>query len=110
MTIFDSNNPANPDDHDAAEDAGVQNVNDPEQPREASTTINVPQTSVTPPEVVYDEPGEIGIPNVAPEDYDPSQQPYGSEHGVPQPPKSVDEAKDAGLLDDDGNVKEDHES
>ena len=107
MTVFDANNPSNPDEHDdAAEDAGQ----DTAQPREQSTTINVPQSSVTTPGPVYDEPGEIGIPNVVPEGYDPTQQPAGAEHGVPQPPKTVEEAQDAGLLDDDGNVKEDSNS
>ncbi len=103
MTVFDSNNPSNPDKPDAPKDAPRKD-NDPDQPREASTTINVEQTSVAPPAPVYDEPGEIGIPNVSPEGYDPTQQPYGEKHGVPQPPKTVDEAKDQGLLPDDFEV------
>jgi hypothetical protein len=67
--------------------------NEPSEQQEKGGVINVPQTPAPIPGIVYSEPGEIGIPNVVPSGYDPTKQPGGEAHGVPQPAKTVEEAE-----------------
>lgn len=78
---------------DVAEDFGH---NEPSEQQQAGGVINVPQAPAPSPAAnLKGEPGEIGVPNVVPSDYDPSQQPYGEAHGVPQPDNKVGESVDS---------------